>query len=123
MQKKRGDNNRTSIIIALMGAAATIIAAILTGILSNSVKLKLPEIPITVERHDTTLKKDIPGPDKQQKNVLTVQADDPIFYKTLTGNCYHRGDCGFLKGSRIPVRLNEAKALMLKPCRRCKPPE
>ncbi len=127
MGKKQGDNNRTAIKISLIGAAATIIAAIIgayiTGILSKNDQPKTSETPVIGERHESTSKKDISVPEKQQKSMLTVQADDPIVFKTIKGDCYHKEDCGYLRGMDIPIKLSEAKALKLKPCRRCKPPE
>lgn len=128
MGKKRNKKIRTEILIALIGAASAIIAAIIAAIipwiLSNYNKNK-PHRPlkppvVIEERQVTNTKEDLPVSEKQEKN-LTLNAD-PIVYKALTGTCYHNEDCGYLKGRKIPVRLNEAKALKLKPCKRCKPP-
>ena len=53
---------------------------------------------------------------KQQKD-----AEDPIVYITRTGECYHRGNCGYLRRSKIPMKLSQAKN-RYRPCSRCGPP-
>lgn len=42
-------------------------------------------------------------------------------YVTRTGSKYHRGHCGYLRKSRMPMKLKDAK-LMYGPCTRCRPP-
>ena len=44
-----------------------------------------------------------------------------IVYRTQTGKCYHRGNCGYLH-SKIEITLEEAVAAGLRPCSRCNPP-
>ncbi|MCU0288155.1 MAG: hypothetical protein MUF15_17390 [Acidobacteria bacterium] len=111
---------------SIIGAAAIIIAAIIPSISSNCNKHKpsrQPKLPVVIEeRQVTDTEKDLPGSEKQEKNIVTLNVD-PIVYKAITGTCYHNENCGYLKGRKIPVRLNEAKALKLKSCKRCKPPE
>ena len=48
-------------------------------------------------------------------------SDDVIVYVTRTGQCYHRGSCSYLRSSKIPMKLNEAKR-RYRPCSRCGPP-
>ena len=43
-------------------------------------------------------------------------------YITKTGNKYHRGDCSYLRQSKIAISLSEAKAEGYTPCSRCNPP-
>ena len=50
-----------------------------------------------------------------------VNRNDPIVYVTRTGKCYHRGSCSYLRKSKIPMRLSEARK-RYRPCSRCKPP-
>ncbi len=53
-----------------------------------------------------------PGaPDRKESTV----------YATRTGTKYHRGHCGYLRSSRIPMPLSEAKK-RYGPCGRCRPP-
>lgn len=47
---------------------------------------------------------------------------DPIVYVTRTGECYHRGSCGYLRRSKIPMKLSEAQ-MGYRPCSRCNPPQ
>ena len=42
-------------------------------------------------------------------------------YITRTGKKYHRGSCSFLRKSKIPMKLSEAK-VSYGPCSRCRPP-
>lgn len=53
----------------------------------------------------------------------TSQDDSTIVYITKTGGKYHRGSCFYLKQSRIPIKLNEAKNRDYTSCSRCKPPD
>ena len=50
-------------------------------------------------------------------------ADSVTVYKTDTGSKYHQADCSYLKDSKTPVSLADAKAEGLTPCSRCDPPE
>lgn len=43
-------------------------------------------------------------------------------YATRTGQCYHRGSCSYLRRSKIPMPLSEAK-VRYRPCSRCRPPQ
>ena len=43
-------------------------------------------------------------------------------YITKTGKKYHRDGCRYLRQSRIPVTLKDAKANGYTPCSVCRPP-
>lgn len=43
-------------------------------------------------------------------------------YITNTGTKYHRANCRYLRKSKIPISLEEAKAEGYTPCKVCKPP-
>jgi len=120
---KKSKRIDSTILAAIIGAVALIITAIIPVILSKNDQPKTSEIPVTEVRLENTSKKPISVPEGQQRGMLTIQADDPIVFKTIKGDCYHKEDCGYLRGKGIPIKLSEAKALKLKPCRRCKPPE
>lgn len=51
----------------------------------------------------------------------TTDNGDLIVYCTLTGDCYHRAGCGSLR-SRIEIRIADAVARGLAPCKHCNPP-
>lgn len=54
----------------------------------------------------------------------TAKASEPegeTVYVTRTGSKYHRSGCQYLRRSRIPVSLNEAKQ-SYGPCSVCRPP-
>jgi len=51
----------------------------------------------------------------------TTDNGDLIVYCTLTGDCYHRDGCGSLR-SRIEIRIADAVARGLAPCKHCNPP-
>ncbi|GEM_PF-4033459 len=61
-------------------------------------------------------------PSLSAKALLAVNGNDPIVYVTRTGQCYHRGSCSYLRKSKIPMRLSEARKLY-RPCKRCNPPQ
>jgi len=44
-------------------------------------------------------------------------------YVTATGEKYHRNGCRYLKKSKMPMTLSEAKEAGYKPCSVCKPPQ
>lgn len=44
-------------------------------------------------------------------------------YITRTGKKYHRDGCRYLKNSRIPVSLKDAKTQGYTPCSICRPPQ
>jgi hypothetical protein len=43
-------------------------------------------------------------------------------YITKTGKKYHRAGCRYLRQSRIPVKLKDAKSNGYGPCSACNPP-
>ena len=47
---------------------------------------------------------------------------DVIVYATKTGKKYHREGCSSLSKSKIPMKLRDAVAAGLGPCKNCKPP-
>jgi len=51
-----------------------------------------------------------------------IYAEDPTVYITKTGKKYHRGNCSYLRQSKIPIPLSEAVERGYTPCSRCKPP-
>ena len=53
-----------------------------------------------------------------------TEADEPegsTVYVTKTGKKYHRAGCQYLKSSREPLALSDAKRAGYTPCSRCKP--
>jgi hypothetical protein len=57
---------------------------------------------------------------------IVEAAQDPAtitVYITRTGEKYHRGDCRYLRQSKIAVSLKEAVARGYGPCSVCKPPQ
>lgn len=54
--------------------------------------------------------------------ISTDAADNSMVYVTRTGACYHSGSCGYLRSSKIPMKLSEAK-MRYRPCSRCAPPQ
>jgi len=56
-----------------------------------------------------------PVAQEEQKKEVTV-------YITRTGKKYHRDGCRYLRKSRIPISLKQAKARCYTPCKVCNPP-
>lgn len=50
-------------------------------------------------------------------------AGDPVVYVTNTGEKYHNDGCQYLRKSKKPLRLSEAKDKGYLPCSVCKPPK
>ena len=63
--------------------------------------------------------------EEKNKEATTPQSEtdnnEEIVYITKTGSKYHRGDCRYLKSSKIPISLEEAKADGYEPCKVCNP--
>ena len=51
----------------------------------------------------------------------TALTSSATVYVTRTGECYHRGSCGYLRKSKIPMKLSEARK-RYRPCSKCSPP-
>lgn len=65
--------------------------------------------------------------DDAEPAVLASEADtdddeSETVYVTETGAKYHRSGCQYLRKSKIPISLNEAKK-SYDPCSKCKPPK
>ena len=52
----------------------------------------------------------------------TDQTTSVMVYITRTGECYHRGNCSYLRKSKIPKDLKYAKK-HYRACSRCRPPK
>ena len=50
------------------------------------------------------------------------QTTSVTVYITRTGECYHRGDCSYLRQSKIPKDLKYSKE-HYRACSRCRPPK
>ena len=61
----------------------------------------------------------------EQQNTVDENSDmsSEIVYLTRTGVKYHRNGCQHLSISKIEATLEDAKAMGLKPCSRCNPPQ
>ena len=57
----------------------------------------------------------------QESSVLDETLQEVTVYVTRTGKKYHRGSCSYLRRSKIPTSLAEAKQ-RYGPCSRCSPP-
>jgi hypothetical protein len=57
-----------------------------------------------------------PAPQQQ------TETKSQTVYVTRTGKKYHRDGCRYLRSSRIPVSLKDAKDRGYTPCSVCKPP-
>ena len=58
---------------------------------------------------------------QEDKTSNQVDKDDPIVYVTRTGQCYHSSYCSYLRRSKIPMKLSEARRYY-RPCSKCNPP-
>jgi competence protein ComEC len=67
----------------------------------------------------------VPVPSKEEITPAPVQPskNDVTVYITDTGDKYHKDGCRYLKKSKIPIKLSEAKAKGYEPCKVCAPPQ
>ncbi|NLP13997.1 MAG: hypothetical protein GX383_05885 [Clostridium sp.] len=65
---------------------------------------------------ETAEKTEVETAEKTETEKITV-------YITEDGEKYHSDGCQYLKKSKIPMSLNEAKNQGYTPCKRCKPPQ
>ena len=64
-----------------------------------------------------------PTPIPKPKTIVITPTPIPVtVYVTKSGRKYHRGSCGYLSRSKIPISLTEAKKEGYTPCSRCHPP-
>ena len=59
---------------------------------------------------------------QQRKGASEQKPEDVIVYVTRTGAKYHRDGCQYLRRSKIPMKLKEAKERYT-PCSKCRPPQ
>jgi hypothetical protein len=55
--------------------------------------------------------------------TTTTESGGLTVYITATGKKYHLGSCRYLKESKIPISLSDAKAQGYTPCKVCDPPQ
>lgn len=111
-----------TILSAIIGAAAVIIATIIGPALDNSCggspnKVLLQKENKPVDQPGNKIVS-IPSQENGQN-----KADYPFVYITKKGKSYHLGHCSRLKKSKIEIKLNDAKRLGYTPCSICKPPQ
>lgn len=56
-----------------------------------------------------------------EEEGLDLEPEGSIVYITRTGIRYHRGSCWYLRRSKLPVEIEEAKERGYTPCKVCKP--
>lgn len=61
-------------------------------------------------------------PAVQQPTRAVTQPAGVTVYITNTGEKYHRGTCRYLRQSKIPISLSNAKGRGYTPCKVCRPP-
>ena len=83
---------------------------------------------ITVDKKASTIKENAPpesiyagSEETTSNNNLTAESAE-VVYITNTGECYHKGNCSYLK-SKIETTKEKAQAAGLRACSRCRPPE
>lgn len=73
------------------------------------------------ETGEKTLPEDNPT-SSQKEGEQTGEKKEITVYVTATGEKYHKDGCRYLKKSKIPMSLSEAKESGYEPCSVCKPP-
>jgi len=60
---------------------------------------------------------------QQPAPLQQTQTKEQTVYVTKTGKKYHREGCRYLLQSKIPMKLEDAKAKGYEPCKVCHPPQ
>ena len=92
-----------------------IVAVICAGIVSAGIYFGLRSTdpaPVPTNVPNSSVPR-VTSPSNQDKHGVMV-------YITKTGRKYHRGSCSFLRKSRIPIPLSDARD-RYGPCSRCRP--
>jgi competence protein ComEC len=72
---------------------------------------------------DSSVQKDIITKEgSKQASSNAAEEKEVIVYITKTGEKYHSAGCSYLKKSKIPIELSDAKNSGYTPCSRCNPP-
>jgi hypothetical protein len=102
--------------------ALFLLAAVIAGLQwnTNSTSKGAVTIEAPSERAVTT---DTASPDRDVTSPTPNQGDDILVYITKTGNKYHKKVCTYLRQSKIPISLGDAKVNGYTPCSKCKPPD
>lgn len=58
----------------------------------------------------------------QHPASAAVLAGEALVFVTRGGRWYHRGNCGDVRQSRIPVKLGQVRTYC-RPCAKCRPPQ
>ena len=66
-------------------------------------------------------KKSAPAKTKKKPPAGSTSKKEATVYVTNTGSKYHRAGCRYLKKSKIPIKLSEAKNQGYTPCKVCNP--
>lgn len=71
----------------------------------------------------STISDDTPAATNTQDPTISepVIKNEVIVYITKTGEKYHTAGCSYLKKSKIPIELSDAKNNGYTPCSRCNP--
>ena len=57
--------------------------------------------------------------DDKSSVILISEKESKQFYRTKTGKCYHKGNCKYLKKSKIKIDHEEIEEAGLKSCYKC----
>jgi len=73
------------------------------------------QIPLEVGTDELT-----ETPEETPSSIQTNSPSSTVFI-TNTGKKYHKGNCRYLKKSKIPISLNDARNQRYSPCSVCDP--
>lgn len=80
-----------------------------------------PEYSDSAEQKNSKTTSLITKEENKQINSNTTEENEVIVYITKTGEKYHTAGCSYLKKSKIPIELSDAKNNGYTPCSRCNP--
>ena len=89
---------------------------------SSSSAKEAAVVPASPKKPATSSKETTPAKPKPKVTAPAQNNQSVTVYITDTGSKYHTGDCRYLRKSKHPISLSDAKAQGYGPCKVCHPP-
>jgi hypothetical protein len=105
-----------------LACAAMIAAGVYFGLKSNQPPSAAPNYRAPSAAPDYGGPSTAPTVEGTDADRTAPKEGSIIVYVTRTGQCYHRATCSYVRRSKIPMELSEAKK-RYRPCSKCRPPQ
>lgn len=116
------DNTTTAAVVASQNIAGSSYPSTIIVNETTASNADETEVQITTQyinpSAETTVPSTVPTTAAVPSTIWSVDADQN-FYRTKSGNKYHKADCSYLKNSRILVSVDEIISEGYEPCSKC----